>query len=145
MSEAEKAVSSFEEGFMCSQALLVAYADQFGMDRRTALRVSAAFGGGMGRMGEICGAVTGAFMVIGLKYGRTEVKDVESHERTNRLVQEFVRRFKAVHESIVCRELLGCDLSTKEGQKAFVDNKLRQTLCTKFVSDAAEIVGQLLT
>jgi len=145
MTEAEKAVSCFEEGFMCSQALLVAYADQFGMDRRTALKVSAAFGGGMGRMGEICGAVTGAFMVIGLKYGRTEVKDVESHEKTNRLVQEFVRRFKAVHESIVCRELLGCDLSTKEGQKIFVDNKLRQTLCTKFVSDAAEIVGQLLT
>ncbi len=145
MSQAEKAVSCFKEGFMCSQALLIAYADEFGMDRLTALKVSAAFGGGMGRMGDICGAVTGAFMVIGLKYGRTEVKDVESHEKTNRLVQEFVRRFKAVNESIVCRELLGCDLSTKEGQKIFVENKLRDNLCNKFVSDAAEIVGQLLT
>ena len=145
MNEVEKAVSCFQEGFMCSQALLVAYADQFGMDRQTALKVSAAFGGGMGRMGEICGAVTGAFMVIGLKYGRIEVKDTESHEKTNRLVQEFVRRFKAVHESIVCRELLGCDLNTREGRKAFVDNKLRDTLCTKYVRDAAEIVGQLLT
>ena len=145
MNEVEKAVSCFNEGFMCSQALLVAYADQFSMDRQTALKVSAAFGGGMGRMGEICGAVTGAFMVIGLKYGRIEVKDTESHEKTNRLVQEFVRRFKAVHESIVCRELLGCDLNTREGRKAFVDNKLRDTLCTKYVRDAAEIVGQLLT
>lgn len=145
MGEVEKAVACFEEGFMCSQALLIAYAGQFGIDRQTALKVSAAFGGGMGRMGEICGAVTGAFMVIGLKYGRTEVRDTEAHEKTNRVVKQFTKQFKSLNGSIVCRELLGCDLSTKEGQKDFVDNKLRDTLCTKFVSDAAEIVGQLLT
>ncbi len=144
MSEVEKAVSCFGEGFMCSQALLTAYADQFGLDRETALKVSAAFGGGMGRMGETCGAVTGAFMVIGLKYGRTTVQDTRSHEKTNRLVREFVDRFKALNGSIVCRELLGCDLSTPEGQKTFIDKKLRDTLCTKFVGDAAEIVRQLL-
>jgi C_GCAxxG_C_C family probable redox protein len=144
MNEVEKAVACFEEGFMCSQALLTAYAEQFGVDRETALKVSAAFGGGMGRMGEICGAVTGAFMVIGLKYGRTAVPDTRSHEKTTGLVKAFAERFKSLNGSIVCRELLGCDLSTEEGQKTFVGEKLRNTLCTKFVRDAATIVRDLL-
>ncbi|MBM4446239.1 MAG: C_GCAxxG_C_C family protein [Chloroflexi bacterium] len=144
MSDVEKAVSCFNEGFMCSQAVLTAYAGQCGLDHETALKVSAAFGGGMGRMGETCGAVTGAFMVIGLKYGRTTVQDTQSHEKTNRLVKEFVDRFKSLNGSIVCRELLGCDLSTPDGLKIFVDNKLRDTLCSKLVREAAEIVEQLL-
>ena len=145
MSGVEEAVSCFNEGFMCSQAVLSAYSGQFGLDRETALKVSAAFGGGMGRMGEICGAVTGAFMVIGLKYGRTAVQDTQSHENTNRLVKEFVDRFKSLNGSIVCRELLGCDLSTPDGLKTFVEKKLRDIVCPKFVRDAAEIVEQLLT
>jgi C_GCAxxG_C_C family probable redox protein len=144
MSRVEDAVSCFNEGFMCSQAVLSAYAEQFGLDHEAALKVSAAFGGGMGRMGETCGAVTGAFMVIGLKYGRIMVQDIKSHEKTNRLVREFVGKFKSVNGSIVCRELLSCDLSTRDGQKTFVDKKLRDTLCTKFVRDAAEIVERLL-
>ncbi len=101
MSDIEKAVSCFNEGFMCSQAVLAAYAGQFSMDRETALKVSAAFGGGMGRMGEICGAVTGAFMVIGLKYGRIAVRDTKALEKTNRLVKEFSDRFKSLNGSIV--------------------------------------------
>jgi C_GCAxxG_C_C family probable redox protein len=144
MSDVEKAVSCFNEGFVCSQAVLTAYAEQFSLDRESALKVSAAFGGGMGRMGETCGAVTGAFMVIGLKYGRTTVQDTQSHEKTTRLVKEFVDKFKSIHGSIVCRELLGCDLSTPDGLKTFVDKNLRDNLCTKFVQDAAEIVEQLL-
>jgi C_GCAxxG_C_C family probable redox protein len=144
MSEVEEAVSCFEEGFMCSQAVLSAYAGQFGMDREAALKVSAAFGGGMGRMGEVCGAVTGAFMVLGLKYGRTSIKDAKSHENITRLTRGFADKFKSVNGSIVCRELLGCDLGTPHGQKIFVEKKLRDTLCTKFVRDAAEIVEQLL-
>jgi C_GCAxxG_C_C family probable redox protein len=114
------------------------------MDGETALKVSAAFGGGMGRMGEICGAVTGAFMVLGLKYGRTSLKDAKSHEKTNRLVRDFTDRFKSINGSIVCRELLGCDLNTVDGQKNFVEKNLRDTLCTKYVRDAAEIVEPLI-
>jgi len=144
MNEVERAVTCFKEGFMCSQAVLSAYAGRFGMDHATALRVGAAFGGGMGRMGETCGAVTGAFMVIGLKYGRTVVQDTKSHEKTNRLVKEFVGRFKSLNGSIVCRELLSCDLGTPNGLKTFMNEKLRDTLCTKFVRDAAKIVEQLL-
>jgi hypothetical protein len=83
-------------------------------------------------------------MVIGLKYGRIAVTDTKSLEKTNRLVKEFSDRFKSLNGSIVCRELLGCDLSTPDGLKTFTDKKLRDTLCTKFVRDAAEIVQQLL-
>ena len=129
---------------MCSQAMLTAYAAAFGMDRQAALKVSGAFGGGMGRMGEICGAVTGAFMVIGLKFGRTDVKDAKSHEETNRLVKGFTERFKQRNGSIVCRELLGCDLITEEGRKIFIDDKFRDTKCVKFVRDAAEIIEEIL-
>ena len=83
-------------------------------------------------------------MVIGLKYGRTAIQDKKSHEKTNRLVREFVDKFKLINGSIVCRELLGCDLSTPDGLKNFVDKKLRDTICSKLVRDAAEIVEQLL-
>ena len=144
MGKIEEAVSCFDEGFMCSQALLSTYGGQFGLDSETALKVSAAFGGGMGRMGETCGAVTGAFMVIGLKYGRTAVQGAKSHENTNKLVREFVDDFKSRNGSIVCRELLGCDLSTREGQKAFMEKDIRTTFCSRLVRDAAGIVEQLL-
>ncbi len=99
----------------------------------------------MGRMGETCGAVTGAFMVIGLKYGRIAVQDTQSQENTNKLVKEFVDKFKVLNGSIVCRELLGCDLSTSQGRKTFVEKKLRDTVCPKLVRDAAEILEQSLS
>jgi len=75
MDEVEHAVSCFKDGFSCSQAVLSAYGEQFGMNREMALKVSGAFGGGMGHLGETCGAVTGAFMLVGLKYGKTRVED----------------------------------------------------------------------
>ena len=144
MNDVERAVSVFKEGFSCSQAVLSTYGTHFGLDREIALRVSGAFGGGMGRMGETCGAVTGAFMVIGLKYGKTIVGDEESKEKAYRLVNEFVEKFKSRNGSIVCRELLGCDLSTPEGRRLVKEKKLVTTLCPKFVQDAAEIIEQIL-
>ena len=144
MSRVELAVSCFREGFMCSQALLSTYGPQFSLDREIALRIADGFGGGMARMGETCGAVTGAFMVIGLKYGRTAVEDMQAHEKTYNLVSEFVRRFQSRNESIVCRELLGCDISTPEGLNSARDKNLFTTICPKYVRDAAEIVEDIL-
>jgi len=145
MSKVEQAVSCFEEGFVCSQALLSTYSPQFGLDRETALKVASAFGAGMGSMGEICGAVTGALMVIGLKHGRTIVEDKQSKEKTYSLVNEFVNRFKSRNGLIVCRELLDCDISTPEGINIAREKKLFTTLCPKYVRDAAEIIEQILT
>ena len=144
MDKVERAVSCFKEGFSCSQALLSTYGAQFGLNREMALKVSGAFGGGMGRMAETCGAVTGAFMVIGLKYGKTRVEDEQTKEKAYSLVKEFVDKFKSRNGSIICRELLGCDISTPKGMTLAKEKKLIATLCPKFVQDAAEIIEQIL-
>ncbi len=144
MNSVESAVSRFKQGFNCCQALLSTYGTRFGLNREIALRVCSTFGGGMGRMGETCGGVTGALMVIGLRYGKTEVQDKQEKEMTYGLVREFVDRFKSRNGSIVCRELLACDIGTPEGLKIAEDKNLIATLCPKFVQDAAEIMEEIL-
>lgn len=144
MSRVEEAVACFKEGFICSQAVLAAYSVQFGLDRDTALKVADGFGGGMGRMAVTCGAVTGAFMVIGLKHGRTTVEDSQAHEKTYSLVNEFVSRFKSRNGSVVCRELLGCDISTPEGLQSARQQNLFAKICPGYVRDAAEIIEGIL-
>jgi len=144
MDKVERAVTCFKEGFSCSQALLSTYGAQFGLNREMALKVSGAFGGGMGCMAETCGAGTGAIMVIGLKYGKTRVEDEQTEEKAYSLVKEFVDKFKSRNGSIICRELLGCDISTPKGMALAKEKKLIDTLCPKFVQDAAEIIEQIL-
>lgn len=144
MNRAEDAVSLFKEGFNCSQSVLTSYASELGLNRELALKVATSFGGGMARMGKTCGAVTGAFMVIGLKYGRISAQDEQTRDKNYGLVRDFVNRFKSRNGSIVCRELLDCDISTPEGLKLAKDNKLFENVCPKFVRDAAEIVAQLI-
>ena len=140
MRKAEDAVSMFKEGFNCSQAILSTYGQELGVDKTTALKISAPFGGGMARMGETCGAVTGAFMVIGLKYA----KDKESKEKLYGLVNKFAEEFKLRNGSILCKELLGCNIGTPEGMKAVKEKGLIDTLCPKLVKDAAEILEEIL-
>jgi C_GCAxxG_C_C family probable redox protein len=115
-----------------------------GLDREQALKVAGAFGGGMARMGETCGVVTGSMMTIGLKHGKTKTSDDEAKERTYGLVIEFVDRFKARHGSIVCRELLDCDMSTPEGLQEFKNKNLLETHCARFVREAAEMLEEIL-
>jgi len=95
-------------------------------------------------MGETCGAVTGAFMVIGLKYGNTKTGDDGARERTYELVGEFAKRFRSSHGSIVCRELLGYDLSNPEERTAARKKGLFTTLCPQLVQDAVEILEKIL-
>ena len=140
----EQAVACFQEGFSCSQAILSTFAPQLGLDRDLALKVSGAFGAGMGRMGETCGAVTGAFMVIGLLHGRTKAENQETKEKAYALVAELADQFRQRNGSLKCRELLGCDLGTPEGQQYAHDHGLTATRCVKFVRDAAEIVERML-
>jgi len=140
----EQAAACFQEGFSCSQSVLATFAPQLGMDRDLALKVSGAFGAGMGRMGETCGAVTGAFMVIGLLHGRTKAEDQETKEKAYALVAELADQFRQRNGSLKCRELLGCDLGTPEGQQYAHDHGLTATRCVKFVRDAAEIVERML-
>ena len=144
MNRKERVKAMFKEGFSCSQAVLAAFSDEYGLPRETALRISQGFGGGMARMAETCGALTGAFMVIGLKHGRTRAEDEAAKEKTYALCQELVRRFRARHGALRCRELLGCDIGTPEGAKIGRDEKLHDDLCPLLIVSAAEILEDLL-
>lgn len=144
MDRIEAAVTAFREGYACSQAVLAAYAETFGLDRPTALRLAAGLGGGMGRLAETCGAVTGAILVLGLRYGNASAADRAARELTYARVREFVARFRARHGSVTCRDLLGCDISTPEGWQQAKDQALTTSLCPRFVQEAAAILEELL-
>lgn len=103
----EKAKELFLEGYNCSQAVFVAYADKYGMDKELAFKVSASFGGGMGRMREVCGAVCGMFMVAGMETGQTKPRDPDAKQANYEMVQKLARRYKEEYGSIICKELLG--------------------------------------
>jgi len=144
MNCAERAADSFARGFNCSQSVLAAYAEQFGLTEEQALKVAGGFGGGMGRMAETCGAVTGAIMVIGLKFASTTPGDMQGKENAYAVVREFVHRFKGRNVTVLCRELLDCDISTPEGMKRAQQEKLIKKYCPKLIQDAAEILDQLI-
>lgn len=145
MDNVEQARSLFLNGYSCSQSVLMTYAELFHLDPETAARIAAPFGGGVARRGNTCGAVNGAFMVLGLKYGHSSADDLESKEKTYQSVQNFISHFKERNGSIRCMELLGLDISTPEGLQYAYDTQLFTTRCPSFVIDAIEILDQLLT
>ncbi len=144
MSRSEIASATFRKGFNCAQAVLSSFGEEYGLDPIMAYRVAAAFGGGMGHMGDICGSVTGAFMAIGLKYGLTVADGSQSHWEAFSAVQEFVEEFKSRNRSIVCREILGFDISDRARFREAMKQGIPQTVCPKLVSDAVEITEGLL-
>jgi C_GCAxxG_C_C family probable redox protein len=132
------AENMFEKGYMCSQAVFAAFSDMLGLDKELALKIGNGFGGGIARKQEICGAVSGAIMLIGLKYGKIHVDDNVSHEKTYAMVEDFCSKFTERNKSINCYEILGCDMSTAKERGLF------STICLKCVRDAAEIVEDLI-
>ena len=144
MTRADRALELFRQGFSCSQAVAAAFAPELGLDAETALRLSQGFGGGIARRADWCGALTGAIIVIGLKHGRTRAEDAAARDKTYALVRELLARFTAKHGHVSCRDLLGCDLATPEGQKAIDELRLHQTRCEEFVRDAALLLEELL-
>ena len=143
MNHEEIATELFAEKYHCSQAVLGAFAAEFGMDIKTALKLGGCFGGGMCK-GEVCGACVGALMVLGLKYGQCEINDLESRWKTNDVSVAFLDRFKADNGSYICKDLLGCDLATEEGKKYAREHQLFTEFCPKMVVDAVRITEQLL-
>jgi C_GCAxxG_C_C family probable redox protein len=139
----EIAVSFFNQGFNCSQSILASYCEQFGFEREKALKIASGFGGGMGAMAQTCGAVTGAFMVLGLKHGSTYASDRQAKLNTYKLIREFTEKFKARNGSIICKDLLGCDISTEQGYRIAKEKDLFSSRCPEFVRDAAEIIEQM--
>ncbi len=143
MTNSEKAAAIFKEGFSCSMAVLGAFCEQFGLDKKLAYKVSSGFGGGM-HLDQTCGAVTGAFMVIGLKYGRTRADDVEAKMKVAKMTNEFAKKFKARHGSIRCTDLIGVNISTPEGFEEAKKQDAFKQICPKYVISAAEILDEIL-
>ena len=132
MNSIEEAVHLFEKGYRCSQAVFAAFSEDYGLSKEHALKIGACFGSGM-RKGEVCGACTGALMVLGLKYGENKSKS-----------DEVCHRFLDENGSYICRDLLGYDIGTPEGVKEAVDNNLFKEFCPKMVESAARIVDEIL-
>lgn len=145
MTHAEKAEAYFRQGYNCAQSVLLAFGDMTGLDDETALRVSSSFGGGLGRLREVCGAVSGACMVLGLVKGYSDPDDREGKRAQYRLVQEFAERFREQNGSIVCRELLS-GVQTVQGRdpEERTQSYYKKRPCPALCRCAAEIAEALL-
>ncbi|MDD7403186.1 MAG: C-GCAxxG-C-C family protein [Butyribacter sp.] len=157
----EKAIRLFKSGYNCSQSVFAAYADKYGIDEETAFRLSASFGGGMGRMREVCGAVSGMFMVAGLETGATEGKDAEGKKANYDMVQKMAEAYRKENGSIICKELLGLvpmpESKTREAEStvtaaAFTDTRpearteeyYQKRPCVELVGQACDIIENVL-
>jgi C_GCAxxG_C_C family probable redox protein len=144
MNRPERADQLHKQGANCAQSVACAFAEDVGADRAFTLRMATGFGSGMGRTGATCGALTGAFMALGIAYGMKEPSDQAAKERTYGLVAEASRRFRERAGALGCSDLLGVDLGTPEGRQAAKDRNLFATQCAGYIRTAAEIVEQLL-
>ncbi|KPK43377.1 MAG: hypothetical protein AMJ65_06000 [Phycisphaerae bacterium SG8_4] len=142
MGKVQDAVSAFESGFNCSQAIVRAYGPDYGLSALDSVRVSCGFGGGM-RRADTCGAVTGALMVLGLRFGAQDASDTSAKAAVYSKVAEFQSRFESRCDSVACRDLLGCDISTPHGMEHATSNNLFKAVCPKMVEAAAEILEDM--
>lgn len=144
MTNADEAVALFQQGFTCSQAVLSVFADDFGLDRDLALRISQGFGAGIAYTDDVCGALAGAIMVIGLRYGRIRADDTAAKEKTYAVVNEFLREFETSHGSVACTGLLGYNLSDPQQVAEVKKNKVVMARCPALVRDAVRLVEKVV-
>ncbi|MFC2152050.1 C-GCAxxG-C-C family protein [Bacteroidota bacterium] len=144
MKRSEKALNYFFDGFNCAQSVIASFTDILNIDKEVALRMASGFGGGMGRMQETCGAVTGAFMVIGFLRGKYKEGDDEAKEITNNLIQEFSQKFTQKLGSINCKALIQHDLNTEEGRNQAEKEDVFYKKCSNFVKEAVDLLEEIL-
>jgi C_GCAxxG_C_C family probable redox protein len=143
MSEkSERALLYTENSFNCAQAVFAAFAEDYGVDEETALRVAGGFGGGL-RRGEVCGAASGGVMVIGAARGHCVPEDAGAKRDCAARVSVFMAEFERRNGQLTCRGLLGVDTSTEEGAAAFARERMFQTKCRGYISGAAELLEEL--
>jgi C_GCAxxG_C_C family probable redox protein len=145
MNRAEKASAYFRNGFNCSQSVFAAFAPGLGISEDQSLKIACAFGGGMGRQQLTCGAVTGALMTLGLKYGKAYHDEEEKKQHTYIVTREFCYAFINKFGSLNCRDLLmGLDMNNPEENQRIKDLDLSETHCTRYVEEAVKITENLL-
>ena len=144
MTRAELAVERFKEGFHCSQAVLEAWADECSLDPLQARRIATPLAGGSGLGGE-CGALTGAFLVMGARWGVSRAGDDEGFLAVMSRVRELARQFKSLHGAVNCSELLGLDVFSEAGYREFQERNLKITQCVKYVEDVMGLLEEALS
>jgi C_GCAxxG_C_C family probable redox protein len=128
----------------CAQSLVSTYCEDFGLDRNMGLKIAMGFGSGMARAGKTCGAVTGTYMILGLSQRINENNTRESIDRTYKLIDEFNRKFKAIHGTLECKELIKQTLITPEERAAAHDKGIFTNVCPNLVRDTAKIMESIL-
>ena len=146
MTHAQKAEALFYEGYNCAQSVLLAFGDMTGLEAGTAAALSSSFGGGLGRMREVCGAVSGAAMVLGILRGQYDPKDAQAKKRHYHLIQEFAARFREENGSVLCRELLaGAGAAGGKDPEERSAGYYKKRPCPRIVYRAAEITEEMLS
>lgn len=144
--KAEQAMELFKQGYNCAQSVFAAFCGDLGMDFEIALKLSSSFGGGMGRLREVCGAVSGMFAIAGMKYGYTDPKDSKAKAAHYKLIQELAARFRAENHSIICRELLGLDAGPDSPVPELrTDKYYERRPCAELVGCAARLMEELIS
>ena len=137
----EKAMQSFLDGYNCAQCMILAFEDMLTVDVDTALQIASPFGGGMGRLREVCGSVSGMFMVLGFLKGYSEPEDYDGKKELYEHVQELARRYEEANGSIICRELLGLDVKREDATpEKRTDEYYKKRPCAEKIGSAAEIL-----
>ena len=141
----EAAVERFVSGYNCAQSILYAFGPDLGLDAERALKVATGLGGGLGGRGEVCGAVSGGILALGLRFGRGGQQEKAVAQRAYQKTGELMAAFERVHGSCACRTLLGgCDLRTPEGMQRFREENLHQKVCVGCVRTVGEILTGML-
>jgi len=143
MSRVDEAVDCFCRGAACSQAILGTYGPLVGLPREQGLKLASGFAGGM-RLAQTCGAVTGAFMVLSLKHAGDNCDQRDGRDSVYAAIRQFTAQFQQRNRSVICKELMGCDISTREGVQKALKEGLYRTICPNLVRHAAEILEQML-
>jgi C_GCAxxG_C_C family probable redox protein len=145
MNRVEIALANYREGagYTCAQSVLSAFAEDLAMPEEF-VRVAAIFGGGVARSGAMCGGLTGALMVLGVKYGMKSPEDQETKEKGYELANILIERFKEKNGAVTCKELLGYDPEDPDGQKMIGEEQLKVKRCPIFIKDAVEILEDYL-
>lgn len=145
MTRKEKAMQSFLDGYNCSQCMMLAFEDLLTIDINTALKIASPFGGGMGRLREVCGSVSGMFMVLGFLKGYSTPGDYEGKKELYEHIQELARRYEEANGSIICRDLLGLSVQREEATpEQRTPDYYKKRPCAEKIGSAAEILEYYL-
>ena len=140
-----KAVENFKQGYNCAQSVFLAFAEECGFGKETALKLSSSFGGGMGRLREVCGAVTAMFAIAGIKKGYSSANDDDAKAKHYELIQSLAEEFKIQHNTIICRELLGLeDGADSPTPSKRTEQYYQERPCEDFIATAAKIIEDKL-